>query len=375
MNPDPTQTVLISLVGTAPAVLTETVWALATQDEPVIPDRIIAITTSSGSAKLKEKLFAAGHWDRLIGDLGAHLAPRGLSLDGRLRFGPVGDSIRVFPDRARSRELDDIRSVEDNEAVAEFFTEQLRTFTENESIELIVSIAGGRKTTSALLLSVMTLLGRAQDRVNHILIDDAWVIQDDFFYPGCAGQFVNRATGEPMFSADAQLRLVEVPFVPLRYLFKRDLERSAGSYLELVNQLRTRTINVNDDLLVQLDTATGKLVVNDRSVSLSPNEFLLYLFFARRAAEGLAPVVSYSAIEEPLRDLKSEFLEPDQFGHWSQQALSRSFDAGEDLRKWASNIRTKLKSAEFEPFQVDRLVPRGGHLALDLPPDAIRIDE
>lgn len=375
MKSEPTQTVLISLVGTAPAVLTETVWALATQDEPVIPDRIIAITTSSGAAKLKEKLFTAGHWDCLVRDLGAHLSQRGLSLEGRLRFGPVGDSIRVFPDLARSRELDDIRSVEDNEAVAEFFMEQIRTFTENDSVELIVSIAGGRKTTSALLLSVMTLLGRAQDQVNHILIDDAWVFQEDFFYPGCAGQFVNRATGEPMFSADAELRLVEVPFVPLRYLFKRDLERSAGSYLDLVNQLRTRTINVNDDLLVQLDTAAGKLVVNERSISLSANEFLLHLFFARRAAGALPPVESYSALEEPLRDLKAEYLQPDQFGHWSQQALSRSFDAGEDLRKWASNIRTKLRSAEFDGFQIDRLVPRGGHLAIDLPPESIRIDD
>lgn len=374
MKSEPTQTVLISLVGTAPAVLTETVWALAMQEEAVIPDRVIAITTSTGAAKLKDKLFTAGHWDRLVRDLGTQLAQRGHSLEGRLRFGPIGDSIRVFPDLARTRELDDIRSIQDNEAVAEFFMEQIRAFTENESIDLIVSIAGGRKTTSALLHSVMTLLGRAQDRVNHILIDDAWMFQEDFFYPGCAGQFVNRATGEPMFSSEVTLELVDVPFVPLRYLFKRDLERSAGSFVDLIQQIRTRTLNIDDDLRVQLDTVSGSFTVNERSISLSANEFLLYLFFARRACEGQPPVVAYAAIEEDLRDLKEEYLMPDQFGHWSQQALSGRFDAGEDLRKWASNIRSKLKSAEFDGFQIDRLVPRGRHLAIDLPPEHLAID-
>lgn len=371
MEKESTQTVLISLVGATPAVLPETVWALATRPEPVLPDRIIALATAPGAALLKEKLFTDGHWHRML----EALRSRGTPTEGKLRFGPIADSIRVFPDLSRSRELDDIRSLEDNYAIAEFFMELIRGFTENDSVRLIVSIAGGRKTTSALLHSVMTLLGRAQDQINHILINDQWIFQNDFVYPGCTGEFLDRDTGEPLSSADAQLELVDVPFVPLRYLFKRDLERSAGSYVELMNQLRTRTINVEDDLIVQIDTARGALSVSGRAVSLSPNEFILYLFFALRALEGKPPAESYISIGEALVDLKADMLDAQNLGHWSHSALRNHFDAGEDLRKWASNIRTKLKRADFDSFQIDRLVPRGGHLAIDLPPEKIQIDE
>ncbi|MCG8601902.1 MAG: CRISPR-associated ring nuclease Csm6, partial [Verrucomicrobiales bacterium] len=218
METEPSQTLLLSLVGTAPAVLTETVWAMATQPEPVIPDRIVAVSTSAGAERLREKLFDDGHWEQMISELKA----RGLDLEGKLRFGPIADSIRVFPDMGRTRELDDIRSAEDSEAVAEFLMETVRSFTENDSLRLITSIAGGRKTTSALLHSVITLLGRSDDRINHILIDDKWIAQEEFLYPGCVGEFVDQATGEKIDSADAKLQLVDVPFVPLRYLFKRD---------------------------------------------------------------------------------------------------------------------------------------------------------
>jgi CRISPR-associated protein (TIGR02584 family) len=368
---EPSQTILLSLVGTAPAVLTETVWALATQDEPVIPDRVIAITTTTGAAKLKNKLFIDGHWGRMLTDLGE----RGVPLEGKLRFGAIADSIRVFPDLSRTRELDDIRSLEDNQAVAEFFMELIRGFAENDSVRLIVSIAGGRKTTSAMLHSVMTLLGRAQDRINHILINDEWVFQPDFLYPGCAGEFIDKTTGRPLSSQDAELELVDVPFVPLRYLFRRDLERSAGSFMELIGQVRNRTLNLDDDLSVHMNLANGAFSVSGKEISLSPNEFLLYLFFALRAREGEPPVVSYAAIGEDLQDLRSEHLRENDFGHWSQQALGNQFDAGEDLRKWTSNIRAKLKKAGLAPIQIDRLVPHGGHLAIDLPAESLEILE
>jgi CRISPR-associated protein (TIGR02584 family) len=212
MTAEQKQTVLLSLVGTAPAVLSETVWALAHQEEPVIPDKIIAMTTSMGATKIKEKLFEQRHWKRMLEEL----EQKGLPVAARLRFGPVGASIRVFADSTQSRELDDIRTTEDNEAVAEFFMETIRAFVENDSIRLIVSIAGGRKTTSALLYSVMSLLGRAEDRIQHILVDDHWTLQPDFMYPGCQGVFIDRETGNSLSSSDAKLQVVDVPFVPLR---------------------------------------------------------------------------------------------------------------------------------------------------------------
>lgn len=364
------RTILLSLVGTAPAVLTETVWALAHQDEPVIPDRIVAMTTTTGAAKLKEKLFREERWAEMLNDLSAD----GVDHKDSLKFGPIADCIRVFPDLSRSFELEDIRTTADNEAVAEFFMETIRGFVENDSTRLIVSIAGGRKTTSALLYSVMSLLGRHDDQIQHILVDDVWTFQPDFMYPGCKGVFVDKMTNKSLSSSDAELQIVDVPFVPLRYMFGKDLEQSAGSFRELVNQVRARSIGSGEDLEVQMTPATGDLNVNGMRVTLSPNEYLLYLYFACRASEGEPPVDGYSAIGEELQDLKDEHLSENDFSHWTHKALAQEPDPSEDFRKWMHSIRSKLKALEFEGFQIDRLVPKGRQLAITVPKDSISID-
>ena len=48
------RTILIAGMGTSPAVLTETVWALAHQEQPVVPDEIVVITTKSGKDALRK---------------------------------------------------------------------------------------------------------------------------------------------------------------------------------------------------------------------------------------------------------------------------------------------------------------------------------
>ena len=47
------RTVLIAGMGTSPAVLTETVWALAHQKKPVVPDEIVVLTTKAGKDALR----------------------------------------------------------------------------------------------------------------------------------------------------------------------------------------------------------------------------------------------------------------------------------------------------------------------------------
>ena len=49
--------VLLALLGMSPAVLTETVWALAHENPPILPDRIGVITTRPGRDKIKKILF------------------------------------------------------------------------------------------------------------------------------------------------------------------------------------------------------------------------------------------------------------------------------------------------------------------------------
>ena len=67
------RTVLIATTGMSPAVLTETVWALAQESPAVIPDDIVVITTVSGRQKIEEQLFGQEQvWESLRASLLPH---------------------------------------------------------------------------------------------------------------------------------------------------------------------------------------------------------------------------------------------------------------------------------------------------------------
>jgi hypothetical protein len=210
--------------------------------------------------------------------------------------------------------------------------------------------------------------------ITHIIVDEPWAFHPDFLYPGCKGEFRDPRTDQFLDSSEARLYLAEVPFVPLRYLFERDLQRSAGSYLQLMHQLRSRAVNLDDELSIKLEPKTGELIVNGKDIRLSPNEFLYYLYFAERAANEKSPVDAYAAIGEQLEALRRKHEDESDLGHWASKALqSGRFDASEDPRKWANNIRSQLRAAGFDRLQIERLVPMRGRLSIQIPSENIEI--
>lgn len=52
------QIVLLSVTGQSPAVLTETIWALAQEQPAIIPHRVVVVTTTEGRATLVRELLA-----------------------------------------------------------------------------------------------------------------------------------------------------------------------------------------------------------------------------------------------------------------------------------------------------------------------------
>lgn len=51
------QIVLLSVTGMTPAVLTETVWALAHEKPAVIPDRVVVLTTPRGYEQMQKEIL------------------------------------------------------------------------------------------------------------------------------------------------------------------------------------------------------------------------------------------------------------------------------------------------------------------------------
>jgi len=381
-EPDP---VLLAVTGMSPAVLTETLWALAHEPEPVIPARVVVLTTTAGRRAIQDSLFQSSPalggvapWDALR----AALTREGHDLTGRLRFGPTPDDIRVItaaePATGRSRELADLRNPADNEAAADFLLEQVRAIVENPDTPLIASIAGGRKTMGALLYACLTLIGRETDRLTHVLVSEPYETLRDFWFPTQPGKPPTDRDGHSYPASAAQVDLADVPFVPLRNLFKRELGRTAGRFGALVDSCREEIRRqVGKNLRLIIEQSRTELEVNGARVKLAPREHLVLLFLAARAKQGEPAIGSYGEALEPLNEYREQLYETKPAGDFSDwrygNAVKNRFDEDLELRRAISSIRTKLKHAGGNALDMVPCLPERGRFSLEIPGPLIQI--
>jgi CRISPR-associated protein (TIGR02584 family) len=393
------EVILLAVTGMSPAILTETIWALANPtdgDEPVIPDRILVITTTQGRKKILRlfrpscQLRGVTPWDALR----TALEKQGHRVEHRLRFGKNPDDIRVITaadqNTGLSMELSDIRNRQDNAAAADFLLEQVRAIVENPDTQLIVSIAGGRKTMSALLYACMTLLGRETDRLTHVLVSEPFDVLQDFWFPGqpggpiCLGtrhlifgQRIRELEGSAINPADAVVDLADVPFVPLRNLFQRELGNKPGSFLRLVETCRADIRRrAAENLRLSLDTARAVLDVNGCTVQLTPAEMLLMWFLARRAQNHAPPYAAYKDALDELNAFRNEQLQAANARNFDDWRYGLSATAQCDDRfivRTLSELRKKLRQTGRDAALLTACLPEKGRCALAIPASMISI--
>lgn len=307
-----TETVLVAVTGMSPAILTETVWALAHERPVVRPAKVVAFCTARSRERVRQDLLASGIWESLRAALKAR--------PGELEFGDTGDHIRVITRGVK--ELDDIRTPEDNAAAADFILGHLRQFTENPDLRVVASIAGGRKTMSALLYAAMSLIGRETDRVAHVLVNPALEQRrPPFFFPANATE----ARG---------VTLADVPFVPLRNKFE-DIGRMPGGFSVLVRNC-ARCLSRDAPARVRFDDATLTVHVNDASVSLGRRAYLVLKYAADLSEKGQTPV----GIDVDESDLKRFIAASGLDPQWGER-----LDVKADLRHELTAIRRALDRA------------------------------
>ncbi len=242
--------VLVSVVGTTPSILTETAWALAHRDVPVVPDEVVAITTKNGKSRLAETLLEGGVWNDML----ACLKREGIDVEGRLVFGSA--SIHAIPD-VRGNEIDDLRTGEDNLRAADFMLAQLRQFTEDCGTELHVSIAGGRKTMSALMFSCMTLLGRDCDKVYHVLLPTELEggSEPPFYFPKKGTRYKSLLTGKSHAGASLKsaplvkylLGKIDMPIGVSDYELLHKVPDNFKSQLPMVEEIEAELANMEKE--------------------------------------------------------------------------------------------------------------------------------
>lgn len=354
------RTILLVTVGTSPAVITETVWALAHPSkkgvERVVPDEIVVLTTIRGKKVIQSQLFGVDRvWERLV----ATLKKEGLPVAGRLSFGEA--SIRILDhDKVF---LEDIRTADENESVANFFLDEVTRFTETAGTRLLASIAGGRKTMGALLLSCMCLRGREQDRVLHILVNEPYESRLDppFFFPEAKKNhaFIDPSTGQKILlrSRDAHLDLVDLPFVKMRGWYQDKFKELPPRYSDLVRAAQSSGPSATiQKPMLRFDFAHGALSIGDVPLRLSATEFAALSLDLLRAPGSLLAALPAAHVAAR-KDRQYGWFQ--DFGDGSRFSSSDAIQVQEDLTKVRNQLRTKLRQLPAVVPFIAQIVPRG----------------
>ncbi len=303
--------ILLATTGESPQVVTETLFAIH-QERLNWPDEIRLITTSVGKGRAQKGLLDEGHLQRLCDELGRPI--------------PEFDAahILVVPG-ADGRDVDDARSLEDHEALANFIMTQVRDLTADDEQTVHASLAGGRKTMTFYLGYAMSLFGRRQDSLSHVLVSAGYESQPAFWYPSQKqGQLLDRKgnpvqtpDGEPLMPGNASVTLALIPFVRHRHDLPDILPQSGVSvhFRDLV-----RLINLGDlpdEVSLCINLPNQSIKVADHSSTLSfefrPNllELAFYAMIARATLEGekeLTRPTKKRAHTGLLKDLLDELL-------------------------------------------------------------------
>jgi CRISPR-associated protein (TIGR02584 family) len=320
--------ILLCVSGLSPQIVTETLYALAVTGEPrFVPTEIHLLTTADGAERARLTLLSEepGWFQRLRQDYG--LPDIHFTLD----------SLHILRD-ANGRPLRDIREVADNEAIADAITAQVRELTADPDCAIHASIAGGRKTMGFYLGYALSLLGRPQDRLSHVLVSSPFESHADFFYPTPQERVIYTADRQPLDASDATVMLADIPFVRLRDGLQEALLREGASFSEVVRQAQRNLAAPR----LTLDGASGRIRCGETVVRLTPISFAWLAWFARRASEGL-PAIHHT--EADFAEFLAEYraLTDELSSEYERAAKALSTDRPEDGQHYFEQRTSKLK--------------------------------
>jgi CRISPR-associated protein (TIGR02584 family) len=364
--------ILLAVTGMSPQILTETLWSLAvTEEDPFIPTEVHVITTLEGAERARLLLLSEdpGWFHRLRRD---YQLPE-------ITFTTA--QLHVITD-AQGTPMSDIRTPEDNEAAADFITDWVRQLTTDAESALHVSLAGGRKTMGYYLGYALSLYGRAQDRLSHVLVSEGYESSPDFFYPTPYERIILvGANKKPLDCAQARIDRATIPFVRLREELPRRFTTDHTRFTAVVGA----TNRALEAPRLSLNRAEHHLQADDQEIPLTPIQFVLYLWMAEGAQRGEsvmdwasreAATSFLAAYRQVVPEMSAELQEAEEALAW------RTKDPRDVKDYFAANLSRAnqkfdevLGSAAAQRYQIHKISKRnaGQLFAINLDPEQIEI--
>lgn len=324
--------ILLAVTGLSPQIVTETLYALSVEQQPAfIPTELHIITTQEGAERVRLSLLSEDGWFfRLCKD---YQLPK-------IHFDQ--SCIHVLEDVIGNR-LDDIRSVTDNEHAADSISNTVRLLTQNEHSALHVSIAGGRKTMGFYVGYALSLYGREQDRLSHVLVSAPYEANPDFYYPTPYSCIIHTRYGNPrpMDTQEAEVTLAEIPFVRLRHGLPKKLLDGTTRFSDAVHTIQENIAPAQ----IQINLKQKLLICGKQNVKLPTADLAFYAWFAQRKKENKHAIRWLTADKDEFLVIYKTIVSQNDNGYKrATQALKDGFTK-EYFEQRKAKVQRALKNA------------------------------
>jgi len=280
INSDPSKKhILVAIAGNTTQIVTETLYALMIQHKPPVPiSEVYLMTTTHG----KEMA-----WNTLGGENGA-IALFCQSYKLALIAFTRNKHILVFKN-ADGSPMQDVRTTENNRVLQSQMLGFMQKFTSDPNTVLHCLVGGGRRTMTANMMLALTIFGREQDSLTHVLVDEEFETNPTFFFPTkekrMIGVFRN---GKPDVAdaSKAKIDLAEIPLARLRDLYGKRINNLKTDINKLLDIAQTK-IELSQSMLAQLviDLKTGTASFSDEEVQLNGLNMALFMHYALNKAK------------------------------------------------------------------------------------------
>lgn len=258
--------VLIFVAGSTPQIITETIYALACQSPPIYPQEIHIITTTHGKERIIQKLVNEGILAQLCQEYSIP-APA------------FSDSSVIVLKNATGEELDDIRSIEQNELAGNQIAAFLRQKAAMPGTRLHCSLAGGRKTMTFFMGLAFQLFARQWDKLYHVLVSPDFENNSNFYYKPIKNQQITYRQPDgktiTLDTDNAEITLAELPLIFLRD--KLNLKSEGIMALVAEGQKEINTALLQQPLNINLHERT--VYAGKTLIELKPVELAIYTAF------------------------------------------------------------------------------------------------
>ena len=281
----------VAVVGMSPAIITETIFEIHNQ-KGTVPRIVHLITTGHGAPFVRAKLLGEDvnnpFSQKPFPDTEVKDRWTPFCADVLGRSQPV--EVRFHVPEVNGRPLDDVREKGDDTQFANQCYALVEKLTRPDELPLIGSIAGGRKTMGAHLMTAFSVFARRTDMLTHVLVHDPDLEKGDFFYP------TPEEHGRKMHR---MLDLVDIQFPPVRELLseKGVLDSRSGDRrsLEAILSALTPYIHPVDavkriDLVLDASAGTARVDFGGEdetldTLSLTAATAATFAVFAEHCAE------------------------------------------------------------------------------------------